>query len=120
VDDDEMMRQLEVMIVQDSGLLTLEAASAAEARAHLEEHGKNIGLVLLDVHLPDGSGVQLCEAITGGAWPDARSVPIIIVTADREEAIVEDAFFAGSVRQFHKPFEPDELQAVVRSHRQSI
>lgn len=119
VDDDEMMRQLEVMIVQDAGLLTLEAASAAEARAHLHENAESIGLVLLDVHLPDGSGVQLCEAITGGTWPAARSVPIVIVTADTEEAIVEDAFFAGSVRQFHKPFEPDELQAVVCAHLQS-
>ena len=116
VDDDELMRQLQVMIVEDIGLLAIQAGSASEARLQIERHGDHIGLVLLDVHLPDGSGVQLCEAITGGEWEPMRSVPIVIVTADREEALVEDAFFAGSVRQFHKPFEPEQLQHVVRAH----
>jgi CheY-like chemotaxis protein len=116
VDDDHMMRQLQVMIAHELGLLTLEADSLAGGREILATDGGHIGLVLLDVHLPDGSGVTLCEEITSGKWPGAQQVPIVMVTSDDDESVMENAFFAGSVSQLHKPFEPEDLVRVIREH----
>ncbi len=50
----------------------------------------------------------------------ARSVTIIIVTVDTEEADIENAGLAGSVRQFHQPFDPDALQSVIRAQMTSV
>src|SRR5690349_5610084 len=68
-----------------------QAASVAEALADVEEHATD--LLLLDIYLPDGSGLEVLRRLTGDAGsarPDA-----IMTTAARDVASVRSAMKLG-------------------------
>lgn len=64
----------------------------------LEPEG--IHLVLLDMNLPDGHGIQVCRAIRG----QRVDVDIIAVTAARDMQIVQEALSYGVAQYIIKPF----------------
>ena len=113
VEDEPNVRELECRVVEEAGHRPLPAACLEDARGLIARYGAEICLVILDVHLPDGLGIDLCSEIVGGAWPAAEAVPIMMVTSEADGELVANAFFAGSVRHFSKPFQPlDLLKAV--------
>ena len=59
-----------------------------------------IHLVLLDMNLPDGHGLQVCRAIRG----QRVDVDIIAVTAARDMQIVQEALSYGVAQYIIKPF----------------
>lgn len=83
------------------------AVTAAEARAVTTEPD----LVLLDLGLPDGDGIDLApELLT--RWP---AVPVLMLTARSEEIDVVIGLDAGAVDYIVKPFRLAELLARIRA-----
>lgn len=81
------------------------AKNATQAMAALtgKIYGLNadcISLVLLDMNLPDGHGLQVCRAIRG----HRVDVDIIAVTAARDMQIVQEALSYGVAQYIIKPF----------------
>ncbi|MBM6589802.1 response regulator [Brevibacterium sp. RIT 803] len=81
------------------------AKNATQAMAALtgKIYGLNadcINLVLLDMNLPDGHGLQVCRAIRG----HRVDVDIIAVTAARDMQIVQEALSYGVAQYIIKPF----------------
>ncbi|MFJ5229652.1 response regulator [Kitasatospora sp. NPDC088391] len=75
------------------------AHSRAQAIRALDAHTP-VDLILLDLHLPDGHGLQLCAALrTTGHTAD-----VIAVTSARDLAVVRQAVTAGVVQYLLKPF----------------
>lgn len=70
-----------------------------------------IDLVLLDLGLPDVDGIEVCRTIRR----DDSAVPIIVLTARREEIDVVLGLDAGAVDYITKPFRLAELLARVRA-----
>jgi DNA-binding response OmpR family regulator len=108
VDDEPALRELMKVALGD-GYRFLEAGDVDAALALLRTHVPAV--VLLDVMLPGGSGLDVLRAIR--ADPVASSARVVIVSAwqsadDRQTALElgADAFLA-------KPFPVDELVAVV-------
>ncbi|KXP00758.1 response regulator [Tsukamurella pseudospumae] len=100
VDDDFRVAALHAKIVDTMvGLATVGSArTLSEARATLER--ERIDLALVDVYLPDGSGIDLvremrCDAFILGAADDAASV--------------RAGFAAGALQYLIKPFPATEL-----------
>ncbi|MDJ0392546.1 response regulator [Rhodococcus sp. G-MC3] len=76
-------------------------------------------LILLDVHLPGASGLDLISAFRESA-PD---VDILVITSEREVASVQKALRSGVVHYLIKPFKFSVLQARLdqyRTTRQSL
>jgi len=71
-------------------------------------------LVLLDVNLPDGNGLDLVRRLRGD--PRHRDVPIIAVTAFAMRRDRERALAAGCVDYFSKPLDLAEVARVVARH----
>jgi DNA-binding response OmpR family regulator len=69
-------------------------------------------LVLLDLGLPDGDGLDLARDLNL-RWPD---VPIVMLTARTDEMDVVVGLDAGAVDYIAKPFRLAELMARVRAH----
>lgn len=67
-------------------------------------------LVLVDVLLPDGSGLDLCRELKA-ACP---SPAVIVLTALDEARARDEALLAGADLFVAKPFDPDELEAAAR------
>jgi DNA-binding response OmpR family regulator len=83
------------------------ARSLAEARAAIATVPD---LLLLDLHLPDGSGLDFLKELR--AVPATRDLPVLILTADGEDRAAERAGALGA-SFFTKPFSPSKLTARV-------
>jgi CheY-like chemotaxis protein len=68
-------------------------------------------LILLDMHLPDISGLELLRHLKTD--PDTRGVPVVVVSADALDKQIEEAIEAGAARYLTKPISVAELLAVV-------
>ncbi len=106
VDDEQLIRWSLASRLQDVGYRTLEAASAAEA---LAQHRQGADLVLLDVGLPDASGLSVLTKIKE-ADPDTL---VVMLTANTGIATAVDAMKNGAFYYATKPFDLDEVVLIV-------
>ena len=102
VDDDTRIRTLLRQFLTEQGFRVAIAASAAEARRHLE--GLDFDLIVLDVMMPGESGVELTEALR-----QRGEVPILMLTALSEIDSRLKGLEAGADDYLPKPFDPREL-----------
>ena len=68
-------------------------------------------LVLLDMHLPDISGLELLRHLKSD--PNTADIPVVVVSADALSRETEEAMAAGATRYLTKPVSVAELLAVV-------
>jgi two-component system, chemotaxis family, response regulator WspR len=119
VDDSLDARILLETITLEAGLgEVLQAASGAEALEMMnapDATRHDIDLVLLDIGLPDMSGIQTCRGIRRIAERHPTQPAIIMVTAHDEVAMLEAAFLEGAVDYVTKPVRKGELIARMRA-----
>ncbi len=109
IDDDRELRALLVKALERDGHVAVAAGSAAEARAAMAVGDAEV--VVLDVGLPDGSGLSLCRELrTGGS-----DVPILLLTAHSGVGQRVEGLDAGADDFLGKPFALAELRARVRA-----
>ena len=110
VDDEPHIGLLLRLQLESRGYELRLARSLFEARAALLDDAERPDGVLLDLHLPDGSGVELLRELR--ARPATKTLPIIILTAEGEERVLQEARSLGAAT-VTKPFSPSKLTAQV-------
>jgi two-component system, OmpR family, response regulator RegX3 len=108
VDDEESYRHALTIGLSQEGFDVIVAADGAEARAAVRRDRPD--LVLLDVMLPDMSGIELCRELRA-----ERDVPVIMVTARDGEVDVVLALELGAADYVSKPYRLRELVARMRA-----
>ncbi|MGZ8735394.1 MAG: response regulator transcription factor [Acidimicrobiia bacterium] len=108
VDDDDAVRLLVRRALEREGLRVEEAPDAARARQSFE--GGTWDLVVLDVSLPDLSGLDLLRQLRV-----VGDVPVIMLSGRGDEADRVAGLESGADDYVVKPFYPRELAARVRS-----
>lgn len=108
VDDDADLRGLVAAHLRLAGYAVRDAADLSEARAALAAARPD--LVVLDVVMPGGSGVDLCREIAAASGP-----PVILLTSIGAEADRVRGLDAGADDYVTKPFAPAELLARIRA-----
>ncbi|THV18726.1 response regulator [Nocardioides caeni] len=105
VDDDFMVARIHGRFVEqtDGFEVVGTARTGAEALALVGELRPD--LLLLDVHLPDLSGLEVLEQLRGAG----QEVAVVMVTAERGAAAVRAARHGGALQYLVKPFEYDDL-----------
>ncbi|MEO6325265.1 MAG: HD domain-containing phosphohydrolase [Thermoanaerobaculia bacterium] len=111
VDDDVQIRRLLSSLLTSHGYQVGEAGSAEEASTELYGFGPD--LILLDVRLPDKSGIELLEEIRNDTA--LRLLPVVMMTGAVERAERIRAIAAGATDFISKPFANEELLARIRS-----
>lgn len=109
VDDDLEIRRLLGRYLAEQGFRVSAAGSRAEFE-HMIENGR-VDLVILDVTLPDGSGLDICRSLRSR---DSK-ISIILVTALKEEVDRIIGLELGADDYLGKPFSPRELVARMRA-----
>jgi DNA-binding response OmpR family regulator len=109
VDDDPEIRKLLARYVESQGFRVLLAANCQELREQLVTH--QVDLIVLDVMLPDGSGLDACRDLRA----QRNNVPIILLTALKEDVDRIIGLEIGADDYLGKPFNPRELIARVRA-----
>lgn len=107
VDDQDSIRHFVSKTLEDDGFTVLSAGTVREARQVLEHDLPD--LLLLDLKLPDGTGLELLREVKR-LQPE---VPIILMTAFGEVETAVEAMSAGAFWFVKKPFQNDELLALV-------
>jgi two-component system OmpR family response regulator len=108
VEDDPEIRQLLADYLSGFGMLVRLAPSARDMRAELK--AAPVDVILLDLMLPDGHGLDLCREIR-----QARATPIIMLTAQGDPASRIVGLELGADDYLPKPFEPRELVARIHA-----
>jgi DNA-binding response OmpR family regulator len=68
--------------------------------------------VILDVHLPDLTGIEICASLKENE--QLRHIPVVLLTAADHESEQEAGLAAGAAYYLTKPFSPLRLIDVVR------
>ncbi|MDD1523073.1 MULTISPECIES: response regulator transcription factor [Bradyrhizobium] len=109
VDDDLEIRKLLARYIKEQGFRVQLASRCVEVRERIATN--QIDLIVLDVMLPDGSGLDLCRDLRS-----TRSrIPIILLTALKEDVDRIIGLEIGADDYLGKPFNPRELIARIRA-----
>lgn len=110
VDDSEVACYTKHRALRHAGFHVVDAHTAADALAKVEALSPQ--LVLLDVKLPDGNGIELCKTIKA-RWPTTlvlQTSATFVSAEDRTRGLE-----GGADSYLIQPIEPDELVASVRA-----
>ena len=106
VDDDPKNIFALVATLKAKGFKTASAASAEEGIAILLRDG-DIGIVLLDMMMPDMDGYEAISVIRG--HHELRSLPLVAVTAQAMKGDLEKCLEAGADAYISKPIDVERL-----------
>ena len=70
----------------------------------------HIDMVIIDIQLPDGNGITLCQQLR-----QVTQIPILFLTAKNDEETIVEALNAGGDDYIIKPFRANELLARMKS-----
>jgi two-component system, OmpR family, KDP operon response regulator KdpE len=107
IEDEPQMRRFLRTALEGAGYRLLEAATARDGLAHAG--ARNPDVVLLDLGLPDGDGIELARKIR-----ESSAVPIIVISARGQESDKVHALDQGADDYLTKPFGVGELMARIR------
>ena len=106
-DDSDSMREILVAICERQGLQTREAATG---EACISKFSAKVGLVILDLGLPDMSGIDVLRRLKN----IRAQTPVLIVTGDTSMRSAVDAMRKGAHNYIPKPIVPEKVEAAIK------
>jgi DNA-binding NtrC family response regulator len=108
VEDHDATRETLCLLLEKEGFAMRTAGNMAEARACIQAEPPNVALI--DVGLPDGSGLDLIQ----GLIEKDPTIRVIVVTASDQKGLAQEALRRGACSFIHKPYGFRELLAEVQ------
>jgi two-component system chemotaxis response regulator CheY len=109
VDDSPSMRRMVAATLEDAGY-EVTTASNGRTAVDVARNGR-FDFVVTDINMPEMDGIALVRALR--LMPQYRSTPVMVLTTEGD-TLKEQAKAAGATGWIPKPFNPDNLLAVVR------
>ena len=109
VDDSSSMRQVVKITLKQAGYEVLEACDGKDALAKLS--GQKIHLVISDVNMPNMDGITFVQELKKIAA--YKFMPVIMLTTEGSDEKKKAGQAAGAKAWVVKPFQPQQLLAVV-------
>ena len=110
-DDDPEALERSAVALEGAGFRVV---SATDGRTALQEVlGRKVDLIIMDVSIPQLSGVETCHCLK--AMPKTQKIPVVLMAAKKDpaaKALAERTH--GSVRILRKPFTDEDLVAAAR------
>jgi two-component system response regulator PilR (NtrC family) len=114
LEDEINLREILKMLVGEFGYEISEAKSLKEAFSQIDE--KIYDLVLVDLRLPDGFGMEVVRKVK----KEQLETEVIIITAFATTETIKEAFELGVYDYIEKPFNVDELKLILRNVTEKI
>lgn len=112
VDDNAGLRTGLATVLEDEGIETRQAGRGSEAIELI--HQVRFDLLVLDLNLPDMTGVRIYNVAAEVAGKGAGDTRCIFMTAEASEELVEEALRLEPLRLLRKPFEVNLFRDLVR------
>ncbi len=119
IDDNPIIQRAVHLMFRDRGYKVLMSGDIADALSVVRyEHPQ---LILIDVNFPgDHCLLEASDGFTATEWfhqiPEAKGIPIIIISNDSVEESEPKALAAGAVAFLQKPFDTEKLFALVKKY----
>jgi DNA-binding NtrC family response regulator len=113
IDDDRDSREVLVQWFARNGFEAAAEGTLAEARKHLQGH--SVDLVLLDLQLPDGNGLELLSEIEA-----QQPAQVALLTGHASVDSAVEAFRSGAVDYLTKPVDLGRLKLILRNVQQTL
>lgn len=110
VDDSRSLRQMVAVTLQSAGHQVTEAEDGQQA-LQLAKSGA-FHLVLTDVNMPNMDGITLIKELR--QLPAYKFTPMLVLTTESGDGRKNDGRAAGATGWLVKPFNPDQLLAVIK------
>ncbi len=110
VDDSASLRQMVSVVLRGGGYQVIESVDGLDALSKLK--GQELHLFLTDVNMPKMDGFEFTRKIR--AMPQYKFVPIVLLTTESTAEKKQQGKAAGATAWIVKPFDPDQLLAVVK------
>lgn len=110
VDDSESNIELVLAILDNYDVIP--AISGKDALDIIAN--EHIDLILLDILMPEMNGFEVCKKLKESE--KTKNIPVIFLTAQKDEDSIEAAYLTGGVDYVTKPFKPVELLSRVKVH----
>jgi len=108
VDDDEAVRDSTQLLL---GIYGFQVRAYAVARDFLAEFDPALtGCLILDIHMPEMTGVELLSLLRGRGF----TVPTIVVSGQTDPVVAETLTRSGALVILSKPVNEDELMGFVK------
>ncbi len=104
VEDEEDIARLIARTLEKEGIKSTIVTNLAQAQGFLTRQEPD--LIILDLMLPDGDGLDLCKELR---FREEKEIPVVVVTAKGEEVDRILGFEMGADDYIVKPFSPREL-----------
>ncbi len=112
VDDSVSARSLIRTYLEGTSIKAAFAESGVQAIKKAKSNP--FDLILLDIRLPDISGIEVCKILKSDAR--TKDIPVIFVTVASDKKSLVEGFQAGAVDYISKPFEKEEMLARINTH----
>ena len=110
VDDSQSIREAVGYTLQTEGYEVIKADSGKTALQNIE--GKQVDLVITDLHMPEMDGIELTREIR--KLTDFAHIPILLLTTESQVSKKMEAKLAGATGWIVKPFVAEKLISVVK------
>ncbi len=110
VDDSPSVRQMVKLTLSGAGYDVVEAGNGAEGLDRAR--AASLDMVVTDLNMPVMNGLGLIRELR--RLPAYRGVPILFLTTESDAEIKQQAKAAGATGWITKPFQQDQLLAVVK------
>ena len=108
-DDDEDILALVKAVLERSGHEVVAVVDGAEALATVRTRKPD--LAVLDITMPQVDGLEVLRRLR--ADEETAALPVVLLSAQAQEADIERGFVTGASAYIKKPFSPRELAARV-------
>ena len=113
-EDNALNREIAAALLNDKGMKVGAAENGREGLRTFSESGENeYSAVLMDIRMPVMDGLETAKEIRSLERTDAKTVPIIAMTADVFEEDIEKCRKAGMDGHIAKPIDPQEMYRVL-------
>lgn len=117
IEDNPHIMKINRLTLVERGYSVLEASTVAEGRDLM--NSECIDLIILDIILPDGNGLDFCRKVR-----EVRNIPILFLTALGDSSDVVNGLVSGGDDYMTKPYDLDVLAArvdvLLRRNRQDV
>lgn len=110
VDDSASIRQMVSFTLKQAGYQVIEAVDGVDALSKM--NGAPVNMLLTDLNMPNMDGIELIRQVRADSA--FKFIPIIMLTTESQAEKKQQGKAAGATGWIVKPFNPDQLLAVVK------
>lgn len=110
VDDSASIRQMVKLTLAGSGHQVVEAVNGADGLKRAQASA--VDMIVTDLNMPVMDGLTFIREVR--KLPAYKGVPILFLTTESDAAIKQQAKLAGATGWITKPFQQEQLLAVVK------